>query len=211
MLISVITPSIRPKGLAITQACLAKQSLKDFEWLTEISIPEKGHDLNASYNRMLRRAKGELVVSLQDYIRIPENGLELFWEAYQNNKDTFFTAPVGKTIDWVNVKWDWRTSNAGRMDWTMWEADWASAPLEALKKIGGFDEELDKYWSFDNVNVGLRAEMAGYKFDCLHENKAVAYDHDKDFKHPFRQNYNPPFHNNRLDEIRRGLKFDYIN
>jgi len=209
--ISVITSSIRPKGLAITQSCLAKQTFKDFEWCCELGIPQKGHDLNQAYNRMIRRAKGELMVSLQDYIRIPDNGLELFWQAYKKNKDTFLTAPVGKTLDWTNVKWDWRTSEGAKMDWTMWECDWASAPLEALKKIGGFDEWLDgKTWSFDNVNVGLRAEMAGYKFGCLRGNKAIAYDHDRDFKHPFRDNFNPQFHNERLDQIRKGLKLDYL-
>ena len=211
MKISVLTPTIRPKGLAIVQNSLAKQTFKDFEWLVEVGIPENGHNLNASYNKMLKRAKGELVVSLQDYIRIPDDGLDQFWDAYLKNPNVFYTAPVGKTLDWKNIKWDWRTSEGAKMDWTMWECDWASAPLKALQKIGGFDEVLDKYWSFDNVNVGLRAEMAGYKFSCLRENKAIAYDHDKDFKHPFRQNYNPQFHNERLDEIRRGLTIDFLN
>jgi hypothetical protein len=50
MKISVISVSIRPKGLEITQKCLAKQIFQDFEWITELSVPEKGHDLNKAYN-----------------------------------------------------------------------------------------------------------------------------------------------------------------
>ena len=204
MKISVITPSIRPEGLVVVQNALAKQSLQDFEWLVEIGIPQKGHDLNAAYNRMLKRAKGELVVSLQDYIDIRSDGLEQFWEAYQKHPDTFYTAPVGRTLDYQDVEWDWRTHAAAQANWHSWEIDWASAPLEALKKIGGFDEGCDGVWSMDNVNIGLRAEMAGYRFGHLPLNKAVAFDHNKTMKHPFDDKRDSAFHNQRMDEIRRG-------
>lgn len=162
---------------------------------------------------MLRRAKGELIVSYQDFIKIKDDGLERFWKAYQENKDTFFTAPVGKTnkTDFTgNPKWDWRKHPESRMDWTMWEIDWGCAPLSALKQIGGFDEELDKFWSFDNVNVGCRADLAGFKFGCIKDNEAVAYDHDAFIQHPFRAKYNPSFHNERLELFRHGYKLSYI-
>src|ERR1035437_8527622 len=86
MKISVITPSIRCEGLKIVQQSLEKQTFQDFEWLTEIGIPGRGHDLNAAYNRMLRRAKGELIVSLQDFIKAPPQYLQKFWDAYQKVK-----------------------------------------------------------------------------------------------------------------------------
>lgn len=210
--ISVITPSIRPKSLAINQGCLASQTLQDFEWLTEIGIPRQGYDLNRAYNRMLRRARGQLIVFYQDYIRIPKDGLEKFWAAYMQDAGTFFTSPVGKTMNWRNPKWDWRAHTEGKIDWMRWEVDWAAAPLAALKEIGGFDEWLDEHtWTFDNVNVGLRADMAGYAFGVLRDNPALAFDHDQVMKHPWREkNYHPEFHNQRLDEIRKGLKLDYL-
>ena len=65
--ISVITPTIRPAGLAILRKCLLEQTFTSFEWLVDINYTGK-HDLNASYNRLIKRAKGELIVSLQDYI-----------------------------------------------------------------------------------------------------------------------------------------------
>lgn len=205
--ISVLTPSIRPKGLAVTQHTLAAQTFKDFEWLVEIGIPERGHDLNAAYNRMLRRAKGELVIFLQDYIKVEPDFLQKCWKFYKAYPNTFFTMPVGKVKEWGDEPvWDWRNSPDAKMMWTMWEIDCAGAPLALLKAIGGFDEELDAHWSCDNVNVGCRADLAGYKFACFIENEAIAFDHDAAMPHPFRKNFKPDFNNERMDLFRRGLE-----
>lgn len=206
--ITVCTPSIRPLGLQYTQESLQNQTFKDFEWLVEISIPQRGHDLNAAYNRMLKRAKGELIVSLQDYIKIPPDGLQKFWDAYQKSPDTFFTAPVGKTLDWMGVEWDWRTQPIRPMDWRGWEIDWGAAPLKALKEVGGFDEELDRYWSSDNVSVGFRAYLAGYQFLNLIDNRAKAWNHDAVEPHPFRERFNPEFANERLALFEGGYKLE---
>lgn len=210
--ISVITPSIRPEGLKELQRCLKMQTFTDFEWLVEIGTGTK-HDLNESFNKMIKRAKGDLLVFYQDYIRIQPDGLEQFYKAYLRDQRTFFTAPVGKVSNDTyegEPKWDWRIHKEANMTWNMWEIDWGACPKEAMHVIGGFDEELDKHWSSDNVNVGYRANMHGYKFACLSDNKAIAYDHDAFIKHPFRQNYNPSFNNNRLREFDMGLKIDYL-
>lgn len=207
MKISVISVSIRPKGLEITQSSLSEQSFQDFEWIQEISIPKKGHDLNAAYNRALRRAKGELMVSLQDYIKPNPKCLEMFWEAYQNDKKTFFTAPVGKTDkeDFSgSCRWDWRAYEDAKPSWQHWEIDCGAAPMEALREIGGFDETLDGHWSTDNVNVGYRAHLAGYKFKHLFHNPSVAYDHDAFIPHPFRNAFDPDFSNMRLHQFTAG-------
>jgi hypothetical protein len=219
--ISVLTPSIRPSGLAINMESLANQTFKDFEWLVEVGIPHRGHDLNASYNRLLKRAKGELIVSMQDWIKAPPDYLQKFWDAYQKFPNVFWTSPVGKVDDLGDIsspRWDWRAwindkeENKEMIEgrWDCWEIDSGSAPLSALKEIGGFDEELDKYWSSDNVNVGCRAELAGYQFKNLFYNPVVVWDHDKFTKHPFREKFNPSFNNERLDAFRAGLKINYI-
>lgn len=155
---------------------------------------------------MLRRAQGELVVFLQDFISIPTTGLERFWEAYQREPAVFFTAPVGKTVDNIAVSWDWRRHHEGvdNLNFMEWEIDWASAPLSALKDIGGFDEELDKFWGFDNVNIGLRAAEKGYIIKNIPGNPAVAWDHNAYTKHPYQPLRNPEFHNQRLQDIQRG-------
>lgn len=210
--ISVLTPTLRPNGLKIIQESLKAQTFQDFEWIVDINYTGK-HDLNASYNRLIKRASGKLIVSLQDYIKIEPDALQKLWDAYQKDKDVFFTCPVGK-VDNENYegtpKWDWRVNN-DTMEWNAWEIDFGACPKEALYKIGGFDEELDSYWSMDNVNVGLRASLAGYKFKCLPKIRGVAFDHDSFIEHPFRKNYEPIHCNMRMDEFRMGLKIDYLH
>lgn len=194
--ISVITPTIRPEGLKIAREGLLKQTFKDFEWIVKINTTGEV-DFNKAMNEAIGQAKGELVVSLQDFISIPEDGLQKFWDAYQK-EDTFYTAPVGD---------DWRKERT-ECNWQEWEIDWGCVSKKALYEIGGFDEELDKYWGFDNVNVGLRADMAGYKFKCLKDNIAFGYEHERE--NEFIQKRNPDFHNERLDLIRRGLKINCL-
>lgn len=210
--VSVICPTIRPQGLEITRECLLNQTFKDFEFLVDINWTGK-HDLNASYNRLIKRAQGELVVSLQDYIKIEPDALEKIWQVYQDNPDTFITYPVGKVNNNKyegKPKWDWRINPQSNMDWRMWEIDFASCPKNALYNIGGFDEEIDGHWSMDNVNVGCRADLAGYKFKHIPEIQGIAYDHDAFIEHPFRKDYEPIYCNMRMDEFRMGKKINYL-
>lgn len=222
MKISVLTPTVRTKGLEIIQECLKKQTFQDFEWIVEVGVPGKGHDLNAAFNRMIRRAKGELLVFYEDYTRILDDGLERFWKAYQERPDTLFTSPLGKVDNLGDrgekPRWDWRSwkQNESQTDYTnclsrSWEIDWAAAPKKALYDVGGFDEELDKHWSGDNLSVGIRAELKGWKFACLFTNPAVAWDHDAHTKHPFREKYDQIFLNDRCNAYKAGLTVDFLS
>ena len=189
MKISVITPSIRPKGLEITQKCLAEQTFQDFEWLVEIGIPERGNDLSRALNRMIRRSKGEYIVMLQDNIKIGKDGLEKFLEVANEKK--LICGAGGKTTDWENVKYDWREAGEYReVDYMKWEGDWAIAPRKAFLDVGGYDEEYDNHWSFDNVEIAFRMSKLGYTFWVLPDNKSIHYDHDKFEKHPYRDKFN---------------------
>ncbi len=209
MKISVISPSIRPRGLEVNRFSLMEQTFKDFEWLIDINWTGE-HDLNASYNRLLRRSSGELIVSMQDYLKVRPDYLQRFWDAYQANKDTFFTAPVGKVKD-MNYEppavWDWRAYEDAKPDYKCWEIDSGAAPREALFKVGGFDEALDQWWSFDNVSVGKRADMMGYKFANLFDNPALAFDHDAAMQHPFREKQRPALIQMRLESYTGPLTY----
>ena len=203
--ISVLTPSIRPKSLAITQKCLADQTYQDFEWLVEIGILSRGCDLSKAFNKMLKRARGEWVVILEDYVKIKPDGLEKFLKIADKKK--LFTGAVGKTLDWKNIKWDWRERGDFReIDFRCWEIDWAFGPLQAFRDVGGFEEEYDQFWSNENVEIACRMSRCGYKFYVMPENKAIQYDHDKKFKHPFRKKFNPIFHSAWLKDIEMGNK-----
>lgn len=217
MKISVITPTIRPEGLAVMQDSLKRQTFKDFEWLVEVGLGTE-HDLNQAFNRMIRRAKGELIVFYEDYTKILDDGLERFWRAYEENSNTLFTAPLGKVGTWTDSpKWDWRANRKPdekdytSCRWDTCELDWGAIPKKILYEIGGFDEELDKFWSCDNVNVGCRADIAGCKFICVFTNPAVAFDHDAVIKHPFRDKFKPSFNTERMEYFRKGGKIDYLS
>lgn len=220
MKISVITPTIRPEGLEIMKQCLEEQTMShtDFEWHVEVGLKRRGHDLNAAFNRMIRRSKGELIVFYEDYTKIMPDGLERFWKAYQDNPDTLFTAPLGKVDKFGDSpRWDWRAvkQDKNQTDYTdclsrTCELDWGAIPKAILYDIGGFDEELDENWSMDNVSIGLRAEALGYKFKCVFTNPAVAIDHDKFIPHPFRERWNPTMSNLSMERYAQNPRLPYL-
>ena len=218
---SILTPTIRSESLPLMAEALKKQTMpfSEFEWLIDVNISGE-HDLNASFNKLIKRSKGELCIFLEDYTKILPDGLERFWKAYQENPDTCFTAPLGK-VDKFGVgdspRWDWRV-NKQRADqtdytdcsWNTCELDWGAIPRKILYDIGGFDERLDQFWSMDNVSVGKRADLLGYKFKCVFTNPAVAIDHDKFIKHPFRERFNPREVNQIMNEYHDNPHLDYL-
>lgn len=219
MKISVITPTIRPEGLIPVYESLKQQTFQDFEWHTDFGFPSRGHDLNAAFNRMIKRSSGELIVFYEDFTKILPDGLERFWKAYQDNPDTLFTAPLGKVTnfgdkpawDWRAVKQDLSQTEYTNCRWNTCELDWGAIPKKILYDIGGFDEVLDNWWSMDNVSVGMRADYKGYKFKCVFNNPAVAIDHDAIIQHPFRERWNPEQANLRMAEYFENPKLHYLD
>lgn len=219
MKISIVTPTIRPESLALMADALRVQTMPkaEWEWLVDINITGD-HDLNASFNKLIKRSKGELIVFLEDYTKILPDGLERFWKAYQEHPDTLFTAPLGKTDKFgESIRWDWRDrkQSVDQVDytncsWNTCELDWGAIPRKILYDIGGFDERLDQWWSCDNLSVGKRADVLGYKFLCVFSNPAVAIDHDKFIKHPFRERFSPRMVNLIMDEYPANPHLDYL-
>lgn len=194
--------SVRPEGLKPVRDALLKQTFTDFEWLVDINWTGKV-DFNQASNRLLKRAQGELVVFVQDYVELPKTGLEDYWKAHKA-KPAFYTCPVSKYDD-ENESWDWRKNVVGKIGWQEWEIDCGAAPKDILFATGGFDEELDKYWGYDNLSVALRADMKGFEFYNLQYIEARAFDHNKHHKHEFRHLQNVDFSNTRLEYIRQGI------
>lgn len=210
--ISVISPSIRPKGLEITLRSLKEQTFTDFEWIVELGIGQK-HDLNAALNRAIKRSNGELVVFLQDYIKIAPDALQRFWDAYTADPKKQFIAPVGKVNNLYftgEIAWDWRHYKLGETTFNHNEIDWGAIPKELLYEVGGFDEYLDQWWSMDNVSLGYRLHLLGYKFENI-DNPALAYDHDAFMEHPFRDKYNPREVNMRMEEYKMNPRLEYLD
>ena len=164
-------------------------------------------DFNQAMNRMINRAKGEIIVSVQDFIGIQETALEEITKL----DPAFYTYPVGKIEkEGDTPRWDWRKEESRDVNFMEWEICFGSAPREWLKQIGGFDEVLDEAWGFDNVNAGLRASLAGYPLKCINTITAVALDHDAFMEHPLKHKRDLVLHNSRLDDFRQGVSINYV-
>lgn len=218
--ITVVTPTIRTDGLKIVRESLLKQTFKDFEWLVDINVTGE-HDLNASFNKMIKQSKGELIVFCEDYNKLPPDALQKWWDAYQKHPDTLFTAPLGKVDNLMfnpPAKWDWRAWSKDEKiedfmpsNWNTCELDWGAIPKKILLDIGGFEEKLDQWWSCDNLAIGKLAYLKGYKFMNYFGNPALVYDHDAFMIHPFRSKYNVEEVNKILDSYAPETTLPYLS
>lgn len=192
-MISVITPTIRPELLYLTDETLYGQTYKDFEWLVESGDPVNGFTLPTDFNNALRKAKGDIIVILQDCILIPQNALEEISKL--NHVKTAYTFPVGKEKATVSndraekeITWDWRKHrDLGELPTPAhWEIDLGSAPKSLFFDVGGFDEDFNNGWSWENVEIAYRASLLSYKYELSRVTEGVAFDHDAAKEHPFR-------------------------
>jgi hypothetical protein len=184
-MISVITPTIRPEGLEIVRKALERQTYEDWEWLIGSPFdPKMGRwvkddftggywSLNRIYNKLIKEAKGDIIVSIQDHTLCIPEGLEkfAFWLYREPN---FIISGVGDKYDKVypelgNKVWtdprkslrnDFRACNFNEV-----EGNYCAMKKSALKYIGGFDEDLDfKGYGMDWFNVFDRMNR-GKKFE----------------------------------------------
>lgn len=197
--ISILSPSIRPFGVSLIDVALARQTFKDFEWLVcgpldkerlfnknirynkhkYIGNPplKKGMywDLNSSYNKLIKKARGELIISWQDYTFADPDCLEKFWFHYRQEPKTLVSA-VGNKYDAVypelgaKVWQDPRERDDQGSFYGVYPQDieWnlASIPKQALYDVGGFDESLDFLgFGMDAYQVNHRLDdLGGYDF-----------------------------------------------
>lgn len=188
-MISVLTPSVRPEGLALVQKALRQQTHKDFEWIVGSPF-DPGNDtlrirgsqwirdtgprsneawsLNRVYNDMIRASRGELVVSWQDFTYARPDTLERLWEHYMREPETLVTAVGNKYQDstWAVVTWQdpRKRTDQGTFYSCFFndiEANLCSIPRKALYAVGGFDEVLDAYFGMDAYSVFDRINIIG--------------------------------------------------
>jgi len=205
MKVSIITPTIRLKGLNILKECLSKQTFKDAEWLigspfdpkikraiwVKDDFKEGLWHLNRIYNKLIQTAKGELIISLQDFVWISPTGLEQFWNDYQKTKGVI--SGVGDQYERLN-KWGkpeikiWadprKRSDEGSFyecEWVDGEWNWCAVSHEALVKIGGFDEEMDfRCRGVDAFETNERLQEIGYKFYLDQHNESFTLRHGRE-------------------------------
>jgi len=216
--VSVITPTIRPEGLSIVQKALDSQTFKDFEWL----IGAKGPNLRASekypihwisdnfeggfwtlnriYNQLFKKAKGEIVVTWQDFIYARPDALQRFVDTIKDTSGGIISG-VGDQYERVGkygkpeVKiWnDPRKDSSGELyECPAKDVEWnfAAFPKEKIFAVGGMDEELDFFgYGGDQYQVGERFEAMGYKSYLDQSNESFTVRHDRS-KHGGQENWN---------------------
>jgi len=234
--VSVVTVTSRPGSIDVTWGALRNQTWHDFEWVLCDEMFDQRHDevaafvddprlrhvrapvdgglwsLNRSHNEALRHCRGELVVSLQDYIWVEVDGLERFWSVHRGSGGRAFVtsvtatyglpAPVADLNGLITVFPEPCTqapTALQRVDESRcrfppgispttsfgWELNWAAAPLAGLLDTGGFAEEHDRlFYSYDNVTVAVVADRLGYRFLLDRDNVCRALDHAGIFPKP---------------------------
>ncbi len=215
-MISVITPSVRPDGLYLVEKALKRQTFRDFEWIVQGREGEKPDDLvwtlNRDYNHAIRKAKGELVVSWQDWTYAKPDALERFWNHYLAEPKTLVTGVGNKYQDdtWSVVIWQdpRERSDQGSYYPCYWmDVEWnfASIPREAIYAVGGFLESFDQYFGLDAYNVNERInEVGGYDFKIDQSIRSYSLTHGRPDKWD-ELNWQT---NNRYTEIKNKLRLE---
>lgn len=205
-LVSVITPTVRPAGLDIVQKSLEKQTYKKWEWL--VGSPFNPHidgakwvtdnfdggywSLNRIYNRLFKIAQGKIIVTWQDWIYIPPDGIQKFVDALEEVGDAVVSG-VGDQYERLN---DW-----GKPEIKIWsdprktlkygsfyecypndaEWNWCAFPKKLINQVGGMDEKLDFLgYGGDQFQVGQRWGDMGVHFWLDQDNESFTVRHGRD-------------------------------
>lgn len=219
--VSVLYCTARHGGLDVLYESMKCQTFRNFEVVVVDELrrwkvyPDAGFNfvepppkkegmfwnLSASLNKGTAACRGEIVVLLQDYIFVPEDGLQKLVDVYMKDAPCLVSGvghqfkepstifdPKGLWSCWDSwpgrpsgdkVFVDPRIKGKGLYVCTPveWEANYACFAKEIWKKIGGFDEAFDAGWGYDNVNFAERAQLAGFNTFIDMENECLCYSH----------------------------------
>lgn len=204
MKVSVITPTIRPKGLDLVKKSLEKQKFRDFEWLIgspfdpKISganwVPDdfsEGYwSLNRIFNALLKSAQGDIVVSWQDWIYANPDALGRFVEkvtqthgvvsgtGHQYARLNKYGKP--ELHVWSDPRKTEKWGSFYEVNWNDAEFNFAAFPRELFHSVGGFDEELDFLGvGGDQLQFCERLNDTGTKFYLDQDNESFTLRHDR--------------------------------
>lgn len=231
LLVSVICITIRPGVFRVLREQLEKQTYRNMELIVidgryaerkkevaeymkdfkfpYLHLPDPNRDkakfpygLFHADNAGLFTANGELVVFLQDFIEIPENGIEKYVKLYKDHPDRIYTGVDDRwhykadeldSLDKIDIFKD-KGYEKTTSDFTSpririggairrstepmeWELNWSAAPKEVLMKLGGWNNDWDRGFAFDNSEIALRFVYAGGTIMVDETNKANALSH----------------------------------
>jgi hypothetical protein len=194
--ISVICVTNRPGSAAFLSLQLHKQAFQDFEVILaddadqpplfdkqfkpRAKHPTDAWNLNKAYNDAVAQAQGDLLVFLQDFIWIPANGLQRFWDVHELFPDDFFTGCGHKALrglEGISEVDDRVFGHPGLAptNFTFWELNWAAAPRATFPS---FQEDLDQFYGGENIVIAKKAELSGAHFWLDRSNVCIGYSQD---------------------------------
>jgi len=199
--ISVITPTIREGGLELVSRALRRQTV-EFEWLIGSPFNPKIEgakwveddfgggfwSLNRIYNKLIKAASGDLIVSWQDFTSATPQALEKFLFHFNNEPKTLVTGVGNKYTDtnWVAKVWQDPRERVDQgsfyqCDFSDIEWNFCAVPKQAIYDVGGFDERLDFLgFGMDGYSVNERIfDLGGYDFKIDQSNKSFSTTHDR--------------------------------
>jgi hypothetical protein len=157
-----------------------------FIMTTFLSAPPKTRvsNLNASLNKGLRFCQTDHVIFYQDFIVLQQNCFDDLLDMSTALDDAFVGTvtknPPGHADDPRYLGLDCLRPAIP----DEWEANVAIAPMRAINQLGGFEEELDNGWSWDNVHLARRALMLGFTFYVDEGNRPQLLNHEKELNIP---------------------------
>lgn len=212
--VTVITPTIRTGFWNIMSHNLSIQTYKNFEWLIVDDYPEdraivakeyqKKYGIEIRYlrggkgrnysrrcglcranNIAWKKAGGELLIWLQDFVLMPANGIESLVDLYRHHPNDLL-APTDIYYNAIEANkenredwWDGKTKILTSKDWanvrnknqgvrytqlaTEFELNYGAIPKEVLEKLNGWWEFFDDGLGYDNTEIAKRALKIGSK------------------------------------------------
>lgn len=211
---SILTVSKRDGWQRRAKAQVKKQTIQPEDWIIiqeGVNAPPKkrASNLNASLNAGLKQIKTPYVIFYQDFIDLPPDCFEKLLALA--NQTTFVTTLTKNDGDKLEDPRYLGVDGPRPCLPAEWEANVSIAPMKALKELGGFNEELDDGWSWDNVNVAERADILGYEFILDESNRPQLLGHEETSK--LSMELNGDRHAKIMDAIYKGkrpVKCNYL-
>lgn len=213
-LVSIVTVTIRPGFWNLMAENISKQTYKNLEWVIVDDYKDdrsaiadkyaKKYDIKIKYvrgdktmgkydrrcglarsnNQGWKESSGEFLVYLQDFIRMPLNGVEKMVSLYRHHSNALI-APVdhywySKDPNRENLEdwWDGDTDIVTRFSWRNvraenlgvrktdnpfdFEMNYAGIPKNILEKLNGWWEFFDEGLGYDNTELAYRALESGF-------------------------------------------------
>ena len=205
-LVSVITPTVREDGLDIVHKSLDKQTYKNWEWLIGSNFNPKIKEaiwvednfeggywtLNRIYNRLFKLAKGQIIISWQDWIHTPPDGIQKFVDALEETGDVVVSGVGDQYLKvgewgkpeisiWSDPRKNTKYGSFYECYWNDAEWNWCAFPKKLIDKVGGMDEKLDFIgYGGDQFQVCERWEDMGVKFYLDQSNESFTVRHERD-------------------------------